>query len=195
MALIEAEVKANLANPNSYELRDLVLDSCFSDDAEHNAEAVALTVQIVKEYQLYKACVANADKAKRKMYVLAPEGDAPNYSQAEWEKAHAEYEREQSGVDAAKQKILSLFSSNEQFLRGFAGEGAGHEFTGWMATVKYRSFAPGGIFESSRVYYLDAELAHITHCFDEDDVLSIQSGALEEFMCEFREDIGRMFER
>ena len=69
--LIEPEIKSNLIKPESYELAQIKLDSCFSD-SQYNPEVLTFAMNVAKLYREYKEFVSDAEDAESSMTIYAP---------------------------------------------------------------------------------------------------------------------------
>ncbi len=186
--LIEPKVKARLIEPESYELAQMQLDSCFSND-KRNPQFVIFIINVAKLFSDYKIYTSNAERAESSMTIYSPSfGYQSAHSKHEQEKFKAEMEKAQRKAAAAKEQILQLYKDNKKFLKGL--ESAKNEFIGWLATLSYRAETAGGKKTmGGAVFFLNKELTEITHSFSEEDLRDLDTFDIDDLNYEFEKEI------
>ena len=191
--LIEPKIKVNLIKPETYEFAQMQLDSCFSDDSEHNPEAIMFVLKVAKLFEEYKGYKNDAEQAESYMTIYAPSfGYQDAHSKQQQQKYKADMEKAQRKADAAKENILQLYKDNKRLIKSF--ESAKHEFTGWAVSFGYRAETAGGMKTMGVSYFfLNKDLTEITHGFSEEDVAPLQSAGLDDLKYEFEEELKEIF--
>ena len=187
--LIEPQLKASLIKPNSYEFSQIQLDSCFSDDASHNADVVVFTMKVAKLYKEYKDYMSEAERAESSMTIYASSyGYQSAHDKQQEKKYKTEMEKAQRKASMAKENILQLYRDNKSHFADL--ESVGHEFTGWVASLSYRAETAGGLKTMGSVFFfLNKELTEVTHLFTEKDMMDIKESGIEDINYEFEEEL------
>lgn len=185
--LIEPQIKADLINPDSYEFSQLELDSCFTND--QNAEVFMLSLKVARLYKDYRKYMSDAEEAESFMSIYEPfDGYQDSYDKREEQKYRAEMEKAQRKASAVKEKILQLLKDNKQVILDLHSDK--HEFTGWLAILKYRAETGGGqktIGEDA--FFLNKDMTKITYHLTEEDMKDLQTAGLEDIQYELEEEL------
>ena len=193
--LIEPQVKANLIKPESYEFAQIQIDSCFSDDADRNPDAIIFAMKVAKLYKEFKKYKENAEEAESSMTIYdSSYGYQSAHSKQQHQKYKSEMELAQRKADTTKEKILQLYKDNKQLFENI--KSGKHEFTGWAVTFGYRAETAGGLKTmGAGLYILNKELSEIIYTFSEEDMADIQSAELEDLKYDFEEELNEIFEK
>lgn len=188
-SLVEPDLKACLVNPQAYEFAQIKLDSCFSDDPNYNPDAIKFSLQVAELYEKYKRYQSEAEEAESSMRL---------YDSSYFKVEHDKYKREKTIAEQkeqdAKSKILLLYKESKPVFRDVLTKR--HEFTGWMATLRYKLSSANGMVEPSTMYYfLDKDMKKIISRFSEDDLMLLQSEEFEDFPYEFGKEIQRVMKQ
>lgn len=191
--LIEPIVKASLIKPESFELAELRLDSCFTDDPERNADVVALGIKLAEQYKDYKDNLADADDAESYMSIYAPSyGYSSAHSKVEYRQYKEKMEIAKKKANAAKENIVQLFKDNQKLLENLNSRK--HEFTGWMAICSYRAETAGGMKTiGKRLLFLNKDMTEVTLHLDEEDMLKIKNSGIEDAKYELGDELKDLF--
>lgn len=191
--LIEPQIKANLIKPESYEFADIKLDSCFSDDADRNPEALAFALKVSKLFQEYKEYKDNAEEAESSMTIYAPSyGYQSAHGKQQEQKYRAEMEKAQRKAESTKEKILQLYKDNQKLIETIK-EGK-HEFLGWIVAFSYRAETAGGMKTmGGTLCFLNNDITEITQMFSEEDLETMQSAGLDDLQYEFEDELKEIF--
>ena len=194
--LIEPEIKANLIKPESYELAQIKLDSCFSD-SQYNPEVLTFAMNVAKLYREYKEFVSDAEDAESSMTIYAPSyGYQSTHSKQQYKLHKAEMEKAQRRAADKKDQIIQLYKDNKDFLIGMKSGKlrVGHEFIAWAVTFGYRAETAGGMKTmGGALYYLNKDMTEIIHRFTEDDMKDMQSTDLQDINYEFENELKEIF--
>ena len=194
--LIEPEIKANLIKPESYELAQIKLDSCFSD-SQYNPEVLTFAMNVAKLYREYKEFVSDAEDAESSMTIYAPSyGYQSTHSKQQYKLHKAEMEKAQRRAADKKDQIIKLYKDNKDFLIGMKSGKlrVGHEFIAWAVTFGYRAETAGGMKTmGGALYYLNKDITEIIHRFTEDDMKDMQSTDLQDINYEFEDELKEIF--
>ena len=194
--LIEPEIKANLIKPESYELAQIKLDSCFSD-SQYNPEVLTFAMNVAKLYREYKEFVSDAEDAESSMTIYAPSyGYQSTHSKQQYKLHKAEMEKAQRRAADKKDQIIKLYKDNKDFLIGMKSGKlrVGHEFIAWAVTFGYRAETAGGMKTmGGALYYLNKDMTEIIHRFTEDDMKDMQSTDLQDINYEFENELKEIF--
>lgn len=192
--LIEPELKANMIKPESFEIAQIQLDSCFSDDSRFNPDAFEFGMKVFNLCKEYRKYTSEAENAESYMTIYAPSyGYQSAHSQQQHNKYKAEMEKALRKAAAVKDNIINLYKDNKKFIEGV--ESAKHEFTGWAASVAYRAETAGGMKMMDGVlFFLNKDLTKITHRFTKEDINNGQLSDLEDLKYEFEDDLREIFE-
>lgn len=190
--LIEPAIKANLIKPDSYELANMKLDSCFNGDANHNAEAAVFGYKLAQLYTKYKESKREAERAESAMTIYAPSrGFYSAHDEQQYKKFKADWEIAQRKVNATKEQILNLYKDYKKLFEDVAD--GKHEFVGWMAMVSYRAETVGGKQTmGNAVYYLNKDMTEIINSFSDEDVANIETSGIEDIQYEFGEELKKV---
>ena len=190
--LIEPEIKANLIKPESYELAQIKLDSCFSD-SHYNPEVLTFAMNVAKLYREYKEFVSDAEDAESSMTIYAPSyGYQSTHSKQQYKLHKAEMEKAQRRAADKKDQIIQLYKDNKDFLIGM--KSGKHEFIAWAVTFGYRAETAGGMKTmGGALYYLNKDMTEIIHRFTEDDMKDMQSTDLQDINYEFEDELKEIF--
>ena len=193
--LIEQRVKSNLIKPESYEFAELTLDSCFMNDAEHNADAISFAIKVAKLYKEYKDYMSDAESAESSMSIFSYSyGYQSEHDKLKQKKYKAEMEKAQRKAEAIKDKILKLYKDNVSIFKNI-NEGK-HEFSGWRAVFNYRAETAGGIKTiGGELCFLNKDLTEITYMISRDEMDEIQSAELDDIQYEFEDDLKELFSK
>lgn len=191
--LIEPDVKANLIKPESYEFAQMQLDSCFTDNAECNPNAVEFSMKLAKLYKNYKEYMEEAENAESEMSISMPSfGYYDSFSKQQYQKYKAEMEKSQRKAASTKEEILKLYKDNETMFQDI--NSGKHEFIGWRAIYSYRAETAGGLKTmGGAMFFLNKELTKITHVFSEEDMMLIQSAGIEDIQYELGDELKEIF--
>lgn len=192
--LIEPQVKSSLIKPESYDFAQIKLDSCFSDDAQRNPEAIVFALKLAKLWREYKDYTSDAERAESSMSIFAPSyGYQSELSKIEQKKYKTEMEKAKRKAADAKEKILQLYKDNKKLFMGL--ESGKHEFVGWMAAFDYRAETAGGMKTmGAAIFFLDRDLTKITYHLTEEDMMDMQSAGIDDLKYEFEEELKEIFE-
>ena len=194
--LIEPEIKSNLIKPESYELAQIKLDSCFSD-SQYNPEVLTFAINVAKLYREYKEFVSDAEKAESSMTIYAPSYGYQSAHDKQQYKIHkAEMEKAQRRAADKRDQIIKLYKDNKDFLIGMKSGKlrVGHEFIAWAVTFGYRAETAGGMKTmGGALYYLNKDMTEIIHRFTEDDMKDMQSTDLQDINYEFEDELKEIF--
>ena len=194
--LIEPEIKANLIKPESYELAQIKLDSCFSD-SQYNPEVLTFAMNVAKLYREYKEFVSDAEDAESSMTIYAPSyGYQSTHSKQQYKLHKAEMEKAQRRAADKKDQIIKLYKDNKDFLIGMKSGKlrVGHKFIAWAVTFGYRAETAGGMKTmGGALYYLNKDMTEIIHRFTEDDMKDMQSTDLQDINYEFENELKEIF--
>ena len=194
--LIEPEIKSNLIKPESYELAQIKLDSCFSD-SQYNPEVLTFAINVAKLYREYKEFVSDAEDAESSMTIYAPSyGYQSTHSKQQYKLHKAEMEKAQRRAADKKDQIIKLYKDNKDFLIGMKSGKlrVGHEFIAWTVTFGYRAETAGGMKTmGGALYYLNKDMTEIIHRFTEDDMKDMQSTDLQDINYEFEDELKEIF--
>ena len=186
--LIEPQLKASLIKPNSYEFSQIQLDSCFSDDASHNADVVVFTMKVAKLYKEYKDYMSEAERAESVMTIYGSSYGKSAHDKQQENKYKREMEKAQRKASMAKENILQLYRDNKSHFAEL--ESVGHEFTGWVASLSYRAETAGGLKTMGSVlFFLNKELTEVTHLFTEEELMEIKESGVEDISYEFEKEL------
>ena len=190
--LIEPEIKSNLIKPESYELAQIKLDSCFSD-SQYNPEVLTFAMNVAKLYREYKEFVSDAEDAESSMTIYAPSyGYQSTHSKQQYKLHKAEMEKAQRRAADKKDQIIQLYKDNKDFLIGM--KSGKHEFIAWAVTFGYRAETAGGMKTmGGALYYLNKDITEIIHRFTEDDMKDMQSTDLQNINYEFEDELKEIF--
>ena len=192
--LIEPQLKANLIKPESYEFAQLQLDSCFSNDANRNPDAIIFALKVAKLFKEYKEYMSQAESAESSMTIYAPSyGYQSAHSKQQHQKYKAEMEKAQRKAATAKEKIIQMYKDNKKLFLTF--QSGKHEFIGWAAVISYRAETAGGFKTmGGALFFLNNDLTEITNQFSDEDMSDIQSADLDDLRYEFEEELKEFFE-
>lgn len=193
--LIEPQVKSHLIKPETYEFAEIKIDSCFSDDIEHNPDVFVFSLKVAKIYKEYKKYMSEAELAESSMTIYASSyGYQDAHSKQQEKKYKAEMEKAKRKAETAKEEILNLYKDNRKFINGLK-EGK-HEFLGWMVAFGYRAETSGGMKRMSGVLcYLNKDLTEVNYLFSEEDLETVQDPEIDDLQYEFEDELKEIFEK
>lgn len=97
-------------------------------------------------------------------------------------------ESSQRKSSAAKAEIIRLLNANKKLLADVINER--HVFTHWAVSFNYRVESDHGEnLQASALYFLDRNLAEITHCFTVKDVFLSQAVDFDALVNEFHDEL------
>lgn len=191
-SIIEEEVKASLYKPASFELAQFQLDSCFSNDANHNATAMIVGYKVATLYKQYKETMFHVEDAERSMNIYAPDGYSSAFSKQQYKSYKAEFEKARDKADRLKSDILQVYRDNNAVFEKMFDDK--REFTGWMATMSYRAETNGGQTAMGNVlYYFDKDFTNVIAKFNEHDMMDMDGFDVNDLQYDFAEELKAIF--
>lgn len=185
-ALVETELKSNLLKPETYQLSNITIDSCFTDNLEKNMDIMLFGIELSKAYNKYLTAKEEANKQEVSMDIWKSFPNGPQYRQAK-----ESYEKASKMKEDDKTAVLNLYKENIEAMREMASK---HEFTGvYQVIVSYKAETRGGDQSAGQtLYYVDKNGEKILFAMGDEELVGLNMNALQDIVYEFADELAEL---